>query len=102
VGIFAIRFFYIPVHAFDQSLNLYGRIPVEQKIVSMAKRARMDAYLYGFSPIGRGRLITRIPFRHGSDYDLSFEPTYVSDLNVVYRFKKDGTPLWKACTATAP
>ena len=94
-----IRVLSIPIHAFDNSWDVYQEIRLETNVVNMAKRAQFDSYLYGLPPIGRGKLRLHSASRHGSDYDLFFDPLWASDTLVVYRFKIDGRPLWKTCTS---
>ena len=87
----------VPIHAADDSWDPYHTIAVDTKIERMAARARFDGYVCGISPIGRGKLRLLSAAKHDSDYDLFFQPTWVSDTLVVYRFKADGKASWKTC-----
>jgi hypothetical protein len=99
VAVFAaLQLTSIPIHKFDRSWDVYHEIPLDDGIARMAKRAQFDSYLCGIPSIGRGKLRLDSASRHGSDYDLFFIPTWVSDTLVVYRFGVDGKPLWKTCT----
>jgi len=94
----ALQLTSIPIHTFDSSWDVYHEIPLDRGITRMAKRAQFDSYVCGIPSIGRGKLRLDSASRHGSDYDLFFIPTWVSDTLVVYRFGVDGKPLWKTCT----
>jgi hypothetical protein len=99
VGVFtSLQLTSIPIHAFDSSWDVYHEIPLDAGITHMARRAQFDSYVCGISSIGRGKLRLDSASRHGSDYDLFFIPTWVSDTLVVYRFGVDGKPVWKTCT----
>jgi hypothetical protein len=87
----------VPVHAADDSWDPYHTIAVDAKIERMAARARFDGCVCGLPEIGRGNLRLLSAARHDSDYDVFFQPTWVSDTLVVYRFKADGKALWKTC-----
>lgn len=85
----------VPVHPADDSWDPNHLIAVDPRIERMAARARFDGCVCGLPEIGRGNLRLDGASRHGSDYDLYFIPTWVSDTLVVYRFAADGKPIWK-------
>jgi hypothetical protein len=85
----------VPVHADDDSWDPYHTITVDAKIERMAARARFDCCVFGLPEIGRGKLRLLSAARHDSDYDVFFQPTWITDTLVVYRFRADGKTLWK-------
>ena len=87
----------VPAHAADDSWDPYYTIAIDPRIERMATRARLDGWVCGLPDIGRGNLRLLSAARHNSGYDLFFQPTWVSDTLVVYRFKADGKASWKTC-----
>jgi hypothetical protein len=92
-----LQFSAVPTHVADDSWDPYHTIPVDPRIERMAARARFDGCVCGLPEIGHHDLRLLSAAKHDSDYDLFFQPLWVTDTLVVYRFNADGKALWKTC-----